>query len=193
MAKCSVRESTVSLHQKKYEQGLTSSTKVQHCRPLLLGLEINENVIKYLHAIQKKGDVVNTVVAINIAQVLIVKSEIKNLKVLDLEKTSWMKSSIHWMGFVKWSATSGKLVVPDGAKKEAGLLYHNQIIKFVKKHHIPSSLVLNFDQIPLKYPSVSSQALTKQDLKHVSISGPTYCKSLTATFGISPDNKFVPF
>ena len=97
------------------------------------------------------------------------------------------------MGFVKQSATSGKLVVPDEAKKEDGFLYHDQIIKFVKEHHIPSSLAMNFDQTPLKYTSVSSQTLTKQSLKHVSISGPTYRKSLTVTFGISLDNKFVPF
>ena len=42
--------------------------------------------MKYVHAIRKKGGVVNTVVAITIAQALIVKSDDKNLKVLDLEK-----------------------------------------------------------------------------------------------------------
>ena len=42
--------------------------------------------MKYLHVIRKKGGVVNTAVAIAIAQALIAKSEDKNLKVLDLEK-----------------------------------------------------------------------------------------------------------
>ena len=50
------------------------------------------------------------------------------------------------MGFVKWSATTGKPVISDGAKKEAALLYHHQIIKFVEEHDIPSSLVMKFDQ-----------------------------------------------
>ena len=130
--KYSVGESTVRLHRKKYEQGLTSSTKVKRGRPLLLGSEIDEKVMKYLQAIRKKGGVVNTVVAIAIAQALIAKSEDKNLKVLDLEKTSWTKSLFHRMGFVKQSATTGKPVIPDGAKKGAGLLYHHQIIKFVE-------------------------------------------------------------
>ena len=52
--KYSVGETTVQLHQKKYEQGLTSSTNVKRVRPLLLGSEINEKVMKYLHAIQKR-------------------------------------------------------------------------------------------------------------------------------------------
>ena len=80
--------------------------------------------MKYLHAIRKKGDVVNTVVAIAITQALIAKNENKNLKVLNLEKTSWTKSLFHWMGFVKRSATTGKPAIPDGAKKEAGLSYN---------------------------------------------------------------------
>ena len=141
---------------------------------------------------KKGGGVVNTVVAIAIAKALIAKSEGKNLKVLDLEKTLWIKSLFHRMGFVKWSATTGKPVIPDGTKKEAGLLYHHQIIKFVEEHDIPSSLVMKFDQTPLKYSPVSSQTLAKRGSKHVSISGATYRKLLTATSGISLDNKFLP-
>ena len=195
--KYSIGESTVRLHQKKYEQDLTSSTKVKRRRPLQLGSEINEKIMKYLHTIRKKGGVVNTVVAIAIAHALIAKSEDKNVKVLDLEKTSWTKSVFHQMRFVKRSATNGKPVIPDGAKKEAGLLYHHQkyhhqIIMFVEEHDIPSSLVMNFDQTPLKYAPVSSQTLAKQGSKYVSISGATYRTSLTATFGISLHNKFLP-
>ena len=148
--------------------------------------------MKYLHTIRKKGGVVNTVVAIAIVHALIAKSEDKNVKVLDLEKTSWTKRLFHRMRFVKRSATNGKPVTPDGAKKEAGLLYHHQIIMFVEEHDIPSSLVMNFDQTSLKYAPVSSQTLAKQGSKYVSISGATYRTSLTATFGISLDNKFLP-
>ena len=68
--KYSVGETTVRLHRKKHEQGLTISTKVKRGRTLLLGLEIAKNVIRYLHAIRKKEGVVNTVVAIDIAQAL---------------------------------------------------------------------------------------------------------------------------
>ena len=97
--KYSVGESTVRLQRKQYEQGLASSTKVKCGRLLLLGLEIDEKVMKFLQAIPNQRGVVNTVVAIAIAQALIVKSEDKTLKVLDLEKTSWTKGLFHRMGF----------------------------------------------------------------------------------------------
>ena len=48
--------------------------------------------MKYLYAMRKKGSLMNTVVAIAIAQALIAKSEHKNLKVLGLEKTSYLLS-----------------------------------------------------------------------------------------------------
>ena len=135
--------------------------------------------MKYLHAIRKKGGVVKIVERLwklLIAQALIAKREDKNLKVMDLGKTSWTKSSFHRMGFVNRSATTGKSVIPDGAKKEAGLLYHHQSIKFAEEHDIPSSLVINFDQTPPKYGPVSSQTLAKRGSKHISISGATYRK-----------------
>ena len=191
--KYSVGERTVRLHRKKYEHGLTSSTKVKCGRTLLLGSDIDEKVMKYQHVIRKKGGVVNKAVTIAIAQALITKSEDKNLKMLDLEKTSWTKSLFYLMRFVKRSATTCKPAIPDGVKKEAGLLYHHQIITFVEEHDKPSSLVMNFDQTPLKYAPVSSQTLAKRGSKHVSISNATHCKSLTATLGISLDNKFLPF
>ena len=102
--KYSVGESTVRLHRKKYEQGLTSSTKVKRGRPLLLGSEIDEKVMKYVHAIRKKGGIVNTVVGITIAQALIVKSDDKNLKVLDLEKHLGRK-----VYSIEWDLLSGSL------------------------------------------------------------------------------------
>ena len=60
--------------------------------------------MKYVHAIRKKGGVVNTVVAITIAQALIVKSDDKNLKVLDLEKHLGRK-----VYSIDWDLLSGSL------------------------------------------------------------------------------------
>ena len=104
------------------------------------------------------------------------KREDKNLKVLDLEKTSWTKSLFHQMRFAKQSTATGKPVILDGAKKEARILYHHQIIKFVEEHDIPSSLIMNLDQTPLHHAPVSSHTLPKQGSKHVSISCATYHK-----------------
>jgi len=193
--KYGVGESTVRHHRKNYEKALRSSKpipKAKRGRPLLLGPTIDETVIKYLNAIRKKGGVVNTVVAIAVATALISKSNDESLKSLNLERTNWAKSLFKRMGFVKRCATTGKPPIPDGAKKEAGLLFHHQIVKFVEDHDIPPSLILNFDQTPLKFAPVSSQTLAKQGTKHVNISGVTYRKALTATFGITLSNEFLP-
>ena len=98
----------------------------------------------------------NTVVAITITQAIIAKSENKNLKVLNLEKTSWTKSYS-----IEWDLLSGPLqlvslpFLMEQRKKLASYI----IVKFVEEHDIPSSLVIKFDQTPLKYAPVSSQTL----------------------------------
>lgn len=60
----------------------------------------------------------------------------------------------------------------------------------VEENNILVSLVLNFDQTPLKYAPLANQTLAKHGSKHVGISEKTYPKSLTATFGITFTNHF---
>ena len=52
--------------------------------------------------------------------------------------------------------------------------------------------MMNFDQMALKYAPVTSQTLAEKGSKHAGISGMTYRKSLTATFGINFSNSFFP-
>ena len=47
--------------------------------------------------------------------------------------------------------TIGKIEVPDGAEKEAQLLYLHDIVSLVDNHNIPDSLILNPDQTKLKH------------------------------------------
>ena len=114
------------------------------------------------------------------------------MKAIDIENTSWAKSIFQCMGFVKRAATTGRPEIPEGARKEAGLLFHRQIVELVDEHNIPPSLILNFDQTPLKYAPVASQTLAQRWAKHVSISGLSYRQALTATFGITHSNVFLP-
>ena len=51
---------------------------------------------------------------------------------------------------------------------------------------------MNFDQTLLKYPPVSSQTLAEKNVKTVAISGLSYRKALTETFGITYSNHFLP-
>ena len=82
--------------------------------------------------------------------------------------------------------------MPDGAVKEAGFIFHHSIIQTVERYQIPPSLIMNFDQTPLKYAPVSSQTLAKKNVKTVAISGLSYLQALTAIFGVTFSNQFFP-
>ena len=96
------------------------------------------------------------------------------------------------MGFVKRAATTSKPEIPDRAVEEAKVIFQHQIAKTIEDHSIPLSMVMNFDQTPLKYVPVASRTLSQKGAKHVSIYGATYRKAITATFGITYTNKFLP-
>ena len=55
------------------------------------------------------------------------------------------------MGFVRRFVTTGKVEIPEGVDREAELLYISDIVNLIKTHNIRKSMVLNLDQIPLKY------------------------------------------
>ena len=54
-------------------------------------------------------------------------------------------------GVKKRMWTTGKVKIPEGARKEAELLYLHNIVTIVEKYEIPHSLIMNLDQNPLKY------------------------------------------
>ena len=41
--------------------------------------------------------------------------------------------------------TTGKVEIPEGARKEAELLYLHNIVTIVEKYEIPHSLIMNLD------------------------------------------------
>ena len=102
-------------------------TTVRRGRPLLLRKTIDEKVKNFLLALRHKGGVVNTVVALAAAKALIAKSDEEHLKLIQLDETSWPKSLFQKMGFKKRPATTGRPEIPEGARKEAGLIFHYQI------------------------------------------------------------------
>ena len=56
--------------------------------PLLLGAVLDEKVKYFLLQLRKKGDVVNTVVAVATAKALITRNSVEHLKLTDLESTT---------------------------------------------------------------------------------------------------------
>ena len=55
------------------------------------------------------------------------------------------------MGFKKQMRTTGKVEIPEGARKEAELLYLHNIVTIVEKYQIPHSLIMDLYQTPLNY------------------------------------------
>ena len=75
------------------------------------------------------------------------------------------------MGFRKRMKTTDKIEVPDGAKKEAQLLYLHDNVSVVDDHNIPDSLILNLDQAKLKYIPSTNHTLAKKGSKSIEIAG----------------------
>ena len=96
------------------------------------------------------------------------------------------------MSFVRRIKTTGKVHIPIGAPKEAELKFLHQIVNHVEKYQIPSSLIINFDQTPSKYVQVSLMIMAKRGETNVPIAGANDKRSITATFSITFDNKFLP-
>ena len=69
---------------------------------------------------------------------------------IDVENSSWAKSLFERMGYSRRKATSAKLELPPGTRKEVELVFYHQIVEKVDKHNIPESPTLNFDQTPSK-------------------------------------------
>ena len=156
-------------------------------RPLMLGA-LDEKIKNFLFTIRKKGGVVT----IATAKALIEKSDEQYLSNIDFAKSSWAKSLFRCMGFVKRAVTTARPEITEGARKEAELIFHREIVSKVEKHKIPHSMVINIDQTPLKYAPVSSQTLSARNSKHVNIYGSSDKRAITATFGITLNNSFLP-
>ena len=97
------------------------------------------------------------------------------------------------MGFVRKAAATSKLEIPEGAKKEAELVYLYTTISSIEKYQISKSMVFNLDQTPLKCAPCNRHTLEKKNAKHVAIAGTSYKKAITGTFLITLEGKCLPF
>ena len=88
--------------------------------------------------------------------------------------------------------TTGKIEIPDGAKKEVQLLYLHDIVSLVDDHNIPDSLILNLDQMKLKYILSANHTLTKKGSNSLGIAGSDDKWCITGTFTVSLKGGFLP-
>ena len=88
--------------------------------------------------------------------------------------------------------TTGKVEIPEGARKEAELLYLHNVVALAEEHEIPPELEMNLDQTPLKYFPVSHHTMAKKGFKSVAIAGSADKRWITGTFVINLKGDFLP-
>ena len=140
-------------------------------------------VQKFLKVVRSHGAVINTSTAITTANEFIEHSNDESLKHLSLERP-WAQSLFRRMGCVRRFATTGKVELPQGVKREAELLYIHDIVNLIETYKIPKSMVLNLDQTPLKYVPCGKTTLAKQNTNSVPVSGVSDKRMVTAAFTI---------
>ena len=102
-------------------------------RQLLLG-SLDQMVQRFLLPLRRTGGLVSSAITISAAKALIVQNPQYNLSHIDLDSSYWVQSLFRRMGFKKQMQTMGKVEIPEGARKEAELLYLHNIVTIVEKH-----------------------------------------------------------
>ena len=88
----------------------------------------------------------NFSIEITVAKALIEKDDHESLKVLKLRK-DWAQSFFRRMGFKKRAATTGKVIIFEGWRKEAELIYLYDIVTKIESHNIPHQLFLTWTKL----------------------------------------------
>ena len=96
------------------------------------------------------------------------------------------------MNFVKRRKTSSNVDIPEGDRKEIEYLLLHDIVSKEEEYNIPSSLIVNIDQTPIKYVPVGNESLAEKGVKNVTIEGSADKRTSTGTFGISKSRVFLP-
>ena len=128
-------------------------------------------VQKFLLALRSRGVLITSVIAVSVAKALIARNPHLMLDDIDRDSSSWAKKPFRRMAFKKRMKTTGKIEIPDGAKKEAQLLCLHDIVSLVDEHNIPDSLILNLDQTKLRYIPSANHTLVKKGSKSIGIAG----------------------
>ena len=164
---------------------------MERVRPIMLD-SLDEKAKSFFMILRRKRGVETPVVSVAVGQALMEKSTYEYLKWINLISITWTQSVFRRMGFARRMRSTDKLEIPDWAVMEVKLLFQHQIASLVEEHNILPSLIMKFDQTPRNNGSVSNSTLAKKRPEHVSIAGGVFIESITASFGITYSNKFLP-
>lgn len=199
----SIKESTVREFKKRYQKqreeerkkNLPPSTSITKYRsrtgrPLLLG-KLDSMVQKYIEGMSNRGAVITWSIA-NAAAKALIRKYPGVVGDIDVDASTWAQSLFRRMGFSRRRKTSAKVEIPAAARKEIEYLFLHEIVSKVEKYSIPDSLIINFDQTPLKIIQCSNQTMAKKNSKNVSIVGSSDKRSITGTFSVTFSGVFLP-
>ena len=198
-----IRESTIRGFIVKYKKKMAETTDAARAekriaclpqgRPVMVGPLVEEKVRKFLMALHIKGGHVSYEIAATTAKVFISKSGNQSIQNLNITGTNWGRSFLRRMGFKRRVVTTGKVRVPEGAKREAGLQHHYRIVSLVEKYNIPPELILNSDQTPSKYVTVGRTTMAPSGSKRVAKAGNDDKRAITLTLTVTKSGKVLPF
>ena len=104
---------------------------------------------------------------------------------IDIYSFRWTKSLFTRMNFVKRRKTSSKVDIEGETRKKTEFIFLHDITSKVEKYNIPFVLIININQIPLKYIPAGNETLTTLGKHSVTIKGSADKQSVTGTFAIS--------
>ena len=96
------------------------------------------------------------------------------------------------MGFARRMATTWKVEISEEVRKEVETTYLYSIVSIMENNKIPKAKITNLDQTPSKYVPGCNKTLAPKGIKSVSVAGSTDKRTITATFSITKDGKFLP-
>ena len=96
------------------------------------------------------------------------------------------------MGFIQRMPTTGKVEILDEVRKEVETTYLHSTVSIVENNKIPKSMKINLGQTPSKCVPGYKKTLAPKRIKSFSVAGSTDKRTITATFNITTDGKFLP-
>ena len=156
----------------------------------LLLRELDAMVESYIQAVSSRGTLVNSLLAIAACIALIQKYPIA-VRNIDINSSRWTKRLFERMGYGRRMKISSKVKIPDDERCEIEFLFHYEIVTTIGKHSIPGFMIININQIPLKYLPTSNLILVEKGATSLTVEGGSNKRCITGTFSLTFSNEFV--
>lgn len=172
----------------------TSLSKAKRGRPSKVEDDIIDQVRNYIKLMNKEGGIVNRAIVMAAAKGFVMAEDRSILKEfggsLQFDK-SWAQRVLEKMEYNRRKGTKAARNKPenfDGIRSE----FFKRISDSVKKHAIPPSMVINWDQTGINIVPVGEWTLAPQGSKQVQIFGLGDKRQITVLFSVTLDGQLLP-